>query len=152
MALPVGSIIASILSEPDFKRQTPSGEHWELADGKDVPAGALQTLMRNNAYYKVLNPNNVAKKPDLQGVFLRGKNNTRKDGHGTPNNEDLDIGLYQADDVGPHTHESKVGFANYGEPAQGAGWQGEAWTTTKPSAGLETRPRNVTVNFYIRVA
>lgn len=153
MALPVGSIIASILRPDDFKAHMPAGEHWELADGTAVPKGTLQSLIQNNAYYKLLNPNNVAKKPNLQGVFLRGKNNKRDDNKGSPNNQDLEMGAYQEDDIGPHTHTQTVGYANAAAEHQGDGWHGQGSTTTgnPDSGGLETRPRNVTVNFYIRV-
>jgi hypothetical protein len=155
--LPVGSIVASILSPSDFAKQMPKGEVWQLADGTPVPQGPLQALIRNSAEYRALNPSNVAHKPDLRGVFLRGKNAKRNDNMGNPGNVELDVGSYQSDDVGPHTHGQRVGYPDAGGADSGDRWHGEAGTQTgNPTTAtgydrLETRPRNVTVYYYIRV-
>jgi hypothetical protein len=164
MTLPIGSIVASILSSEDFNNNMPHGEHWQLADGHDCGPGELRRTIQNNQYYAALNPGNVAKVPDLRGVFLRGHNSghigdrdQRADGKG---NTDLTpIGAYQGDDVGPHAHNSRVGYADAGYTGQSVdgGWHGSGGAATdNPAADQdhprrETRPRSVTVNYFIRV-
>lgn len=164
MTLPVGSIIASILSVDDFAKVMPQGEVWKLANGDAVPHGALLNLMTNKPYYKALEKNNVAITPDLRGIFQRGQNSgyadlskPRADGHQNPDN--VDIGAYQGDDVGPHVHPILTGFQNSGSAGGGGGvWQGSGGTSSSPPTAdatyprMETRPGNVTVNYFIRVA
>jgi len=164
MPLPVGSIVASILSAEDFATVVPHGEVWKLANGEPVPHGALLNLMTNKPYYKSLIKNNVAVTPDLRGVFLRGQNsghanlsNPRADGHQNPDN--VDVGGYQDDDLGPHQHPILTGFQNSGTAGgQGPVWQGSGGTSSGPPSSdanhtrAETHPRNVTVNYFIRVA
>jgi hypothetical protein len=157
MSLPIGSIISSILDPHDFQQMRPHGETWVLANGAQLPAGPLQKLIQNNAYYEAMNPGNVAHSPNLQGVFLRGKNNDRADGRGNAAG-DLKVGTYQADDVGPHTHGYRVGYENSTSDSKGKGWNDKTGEHTKdpdPDGDHkreETRPRSVTVNFYLRVA
>lgn len=165
MTLPIGSIVASILSAEDFKTVVPAGQKWTLANGDPMPAGPLQHLLSNKSYYKALSKNNVAMLPDLRGMFLRGQNSghanlsaPRNDGLQNP--EHVDVGGYQSDDVGPHIHPQKVGYADAGVvgQAQDGCWHGRAGDSTSPPSPegghprVETRPRNVTVNYFIRIA
>lgn len=161
MTLPVGSIVASILSLEDFNSLMPRGEKWVLADG-DAASGKLQDLIENKPFYRALNIDNKARVPDLRGMFLRGHNSGRRgnespreDGHQNP--QATDMGGIQLDDVGPHVHNYGRGFDDAGRVDRGDGWYGKASGTTEPPNGdgdhprAETRPRNVTVNYFIRV-
>ena len=67
IVFPVGTIIASMLSQADFSNNY--GADWVLADGREI---STQT-----SYYKILGKKQI---PDLRGMFLRGLNEDREDG------------------------------------------------------------------------
>jgi hypothetical protein len=111
---------------------------WTLADGKAV-AGTKWASLRANAPI-----------PNLCRMFLRGKANGKRDG--VP---EVDLGIYQEDMVGPHQHDSRV---QNGGPTKDVGIQfGGNTATVGPDKlvekwnTLETRPKNVTVNYFIRI-
>jgi hypothetical protein len=162
---PIGSIIASMLTEVQFQAQNggPSPSRWILADGRSVVGSRYASLTGNS---------NV---PDLRGVLLRGKNNGRSGATGNPDG-DLTLGTYQADQFGSHNHGfSDPGHAhaltqsqifrqdNYSGGDELGAWditgssfsQGVASNTTgisfSANGGNETRGRNVTVNYFIRI-
>src|ERR1700680_4444396 len=67
---PVGSIIASMLTEAQFQRLAGTG--WILGDGRAVP---------RTAYSRITGRSSI---PDLRGMFLRGQNENRNDGLQNP--------------------------------------------------------------------
>jgi hypothetical protein len=154
--LPVGTILTSILDKEHFPC-TVAGK-WVLADGTRVPDGdRLALLVRFNlVVYAPLVRGNEIHAPDLRGMFLRGKNYERPPADGNAEG-DLALGARQSDDVGPHKHGYRVGYANAGGGGSGAQWHSAAGETTgdPTPAGtlrrLETRPRSVTVNYFVRV-
>jgi hypothetical protein len=156
---PIGTIVATVLRFDDFLRQVP-GEKWMIAHGGaiDPAVGApLIKIIENDPYYRALNPGNRACAPDLRGVFLRGKNGERNVDEGNPAG-DVNVGVYQNDDVGPHRHGANGGTPGADRTGHnGDGRYGNADTPTTdpygddPHTRKESRPRNVTVNFYIRV-
>lgn len=152
MTLPVGSIVASILTLDDFKRQMPKSEVWELADGNKLGPNALAKIIAGGGEYSELNPGNVPTKPNLMGVFLRGRDyETIPQKLRNPDGK-VKLGTYQADEFKSHHHS--YGGPN-GDNGNRAGQQ-DAWYqhreySTGDSGGAETRPRNVTVNFFVRV-
>lgn len=150
--LPVGSIIPSMLNVSEFAKEAgdpPTFDlgtsKWTLADGKSV----------SGTHYAELTGN--APLPDLRGVFLRGKNNGRQDNRGNP--DELSLGDFQDDQFQDHVHEynrggnTRDGTELYAFPANTNGGIARAPTNyiTQGKHGSETRPRNVTVNYYIRV-
>lgn len=172
--LPVGSIIASILNEADFKRlmqaEAPR-QIWELAKGQAVPQGELRNRIQNSADYSVLNPNNVATLPDFRGMFLRGlqsgrPNDGKGDDESTTGPAPRKVGSFQEDSLKKHTHVIGNTYPNYpNAPDQMADnlTHTQRVSTEYPSSprgirtgendgGVETRPRNVAVNYYVRVA
>lgn len=69
----VGDIIHSMLTEEQFILENGGG--WVLADGRDVTGSKYATVTGNTTV------------PDMRGQFLRGKNNTRSDGQENPDGD-----------------------------------------------------------------
>jgi hypothetical protein len=67
---PVGMIVQSMLTEAQF--QAINGTNWVLAAGQSVTGSQYATITGNSSI------------PDLRGMFLRGKNNSRSDGNQAP--------------------------------------------------------------------
>ncbi len=141
----IGDIVPSMLDPDDF--QAMRGPGWVLADGGSYPESRYAELTGRAAV------------PDLRGVFLRGLDHGRigEDGQGNPEGN-LALGSYQADRIGSHTHEVELGAQSSEDVDPGPVLREERKSeeeshtfTTSPSGGEETRPRNVTVNFFIRI-
>jgi len=147
---PVGTIVSSMLTpeqftwatgdntEPDLKKRK-----WVLADGRDVT---------NSDYARITGKNNI---PDLRGMFIRGKNNVRNDGKENPGGE-LDLGVYQSDELKKHSHSTVQMIHNDNidgiDSAVTHSYEHHNETRETGIIGeAETRPRNVTVNFYIKI-
>lgn len=135
----VGEIVSSMLSEAVFLKLY--GNDWRLANGDATPDGT--------AYYQVSKT-----LPDLRGVFLRGKNHDRKLS-GNPDG-DTPVGTLQYDMLKNHTHtipfSTKPGnleraFTRLNQEAE----PGVAESGLSPTGGTETRPINVTINYFIKI-
>lgn len=163
--LPVGSIVASFLTEEDFKHEMKTIAHeqvWALAGGQTIPSGRFQELIRNNQVYSALNPGNVATAPDLRGAFLRGLNGSRpNDNRGDPDGHNRQLGSYQQDAFASHDHAICPTYPNKpNAPDQDAGrrtlgsigWDGYPESRTQTKGEAETRPRNFAVNYFVRLA
>lgn len=142
---PVGSVVASMLTESQF--QTERGTHWVLADGRSVAGSKFATLFGSSTL------------PDLRGVFLRGKNNSRSDGKQNPDGE-VALGVYSADKFTSHTHDAAYIFRTTtltnldGATFNAGGNANYLGRTTSPTAaqgGNETAGKNVTVNYFIKI-
>jgi hypothetical protein len=150
--IPVGSIVASMLTESQFAQEVGDPPNfnlgtskWTLADGKPVPGTRYAALRQNEPV------------PDLRGIFLRGKNHGRNDGKG--NSQEANLGDFQDDQFEDHVHEINRGgtegshdgeyalpaYHNTGVPREPTNY------IVSGKHGNETRPRNVTVNYYIRI-
>jgi hypothetical protein len=151
-SLPVGSIVASLLPEDQFAKEVGdpptfdlNKSKWTLANGKPVSGTRYAELTKN------------APVADLRGVFLRGKNNGRADGRGNP--QELTLGDFQDDQLQDHVHEynrganTPSGTELYALPANTNAGTPRAPTNfiIQGKHGDETRPRNVTVNYYVRI-
>jgi len=153
--LPIGTILTSILDKQHFP--CTAGGTWALAAGGKIgPRTKFAILVRQNlTVYAPLVRGNDIYAPDLRGVFLRGKNYDRPLNEGNVDG-DLALGTQQADDVGPHRHSYTRGYADASNAGRGSAWHDSPSGETGDilSDGFkraETRPKNVTVNFYIRV-
>jgi hypothetical protein len=139
--IPIGTIIPSMLTQAQFNGQVGSG-YWVIADGSSCTGTAYASV---TGYVTV---------PDLRGVFLRGKNNGRSDGNQNPDG-DLTLGTYQADAFASHTHsypaDGDNGLQNNNHASNGNGTGGTNSNTVASAGGNETRAKNVTVNYFIRV-
>jgi hypothetical protein len=123
------------------------GSGWVLADGSAHP---------NSQYAQITGRANV---PDLRGIFLRGRDHGRvnADGRGNPAGN-LELGAYQADMLVAHAHDVEIAEPTTNQTA-------ELGPTVAPNrmgtevgvvqsndtGGQETRPRNVTVNYFIKI-
>lgn len=136
---PIGSIVPSMMTEVQF--QAAASDRWILADGRAVPGTQYAALIGVNV-------------PDLRGVALRGKNNGLTGSHANPDG-DLALGTYQDDQLESHTHTYLYyHFASLGDDSSTAFAEvnkNPSTGTTDPTGGNETRMKNVTVNYFIRV-
>jgi hypothetical protein len=119
---------------------------WRLADGS---AGTDE--------YKVAITQNL---PDLRGMFLRGLNVGRSDNMKDPNGSGRVAGDVQGDTLKSHNHENGeykylLRLTGIDTPEGCNDTEGEPNVTTakniKTYGGLETRPKNVAVYWYIKV-
>jgi len=141
---PIGTIVYSMLTESQFQDAViDSRASWVLADGRSVAGSAYATLTSSSTV------------PDLRGVFLRGKNNSRTDGYQNPGGE-LNLGQLQAQDIKSHTHTVSTTKPAYNPDDLPAGGLADlsvadVTNTTTATGGSESRPKNVTLNAFIRV-
>lgn len=154
--VPIGTVVAMALPVSPGPAGAPSG--WLLCDGtehpaKDYPKLSAALLALSDAY-KGTTPTHF-KVPDHRGYFLRGHNpNGPADDKGVRRV----LGAAQADDVGPHVH-SCIQSNGRGKPekdnSQSGGYvqegnvKGDA-CTVHTNGGVETRPKNISVNFLIK--
>jgi hypothetical protein len=158
IVMPVGSVVHSMLTEAQF--QAENGFGWVLARGQSVVGSRYQTITGS--------PN----APDLRGVFLRGKNNGRSTSSGNAS-ADRALGTYEGDAIrnitgGTNRNETAgTGYSGTGygavvatdfatkfqssglTPSMGRAWNFDA-SRVVPTAA-ENRPRNVTVNIFIKI-
>jgi hypothetical protein len=156
--VPVGSIKRAFLTEAQLQAQL--GTVWILADGRSTVDGTSSgTPISSTTYGTTFGATSV---PDMRGLFTRMKDN----GAGINELGDLALGSYQADNVIFHTHSIfitlgnsitsvLVGLANTGSSFAQALPAGAATVVTNlvinASVGLETAPKNVTVNNFIKI-
>lgn len=145
----VGDVVQSMLTEAQFQAERDGT--WVLADGRSVTGTKYETITGNS---------NI---PDLRGRFLRGKNNDRSASSGNASGE-VNLGTEQSDRLGSHSHrvwgKTSTG-ASYNDPLNfpASGITGEqtvgneGWFTQyiENTGAAETNPRNVTVNFFIKI-
>jgi len=134
--LPVGTIVASMLEEPQFQKA--SGKDWVLADGRTVTGTKYAGVTGKTAI------------PDLRGMFLRGENGARADGNQNPQAKLL--GDYQEDAFKRHSHTvTQPRGVDGNRSGQQDAFYGAQTSSTGVTGGDETRPRNVTINYFIKI-
>jgi len=136
----VGDIRHSILSEDQFRRL--HGTEWELLQGQPVPEDS-----ELREYWEDKNL------PDARGVFLRCANHGRNRSEGNPEGT-LPVGCYQEDEFKSHSHQHRkiqAGDNKFQSRGGNAHWLGEfEEVESSPAGGSETRPRNITVNAFVK--
>ena len=159
--LPVGTILPAIGSPEIILKQLPDSL-WVPADGRKVPRNSLYTKLTGRLVV-----------PDLRGMFLRGLNEfqeglSRSDGLEDLQGKGRKPGSFQADAFRAHHHHggypahlaSRYGIEDgnpsppgtrydFSDSAGPTGWKQAAKTNTV--GGLETRPKNVSVFYYIKI-
>ncbi|MGU9982479.1 hypothetical protein ACJ4V0_20790 [Phreatobacter sp. HK31-P] len=158
--LPIGTIVQSFLPLEIFLKLQEGNSRWVVADGSKMPDGRLRELVKREAdYFAEFHHDGSIIVPDLRGVFLRGHNQGRAD-QGDPDGEKRKIGSFQSDDLGRHDHWVSKTYPNLpNAPDKDAGrrtlgtvgWDGYEDARTKFAGGDETRPKNVAVNFFVRI-
>ena len=142
----VGQIIISVLDSATFFKKFSSDE-WMLANGQEVPTSAVD--------FRKIYGTNV---PDLRGVFIRGKNYSRNDEFKNPIG-DVPNGYVQMDEIKSHYHDFYFTLIGFGFGGHGGGDNNTVISadptrpnnSTKSTIGEETRPKNVTLSYYIRI-
>jgi hypothetical protein len=147
---PIGTIISTTVTYDQFlsinqiRNLSSSEQIWLPCDGRTVPNG-----------------NFITKTPDLRGVFLRGANviDINEVLHTNPvisnqsNPDNTKVGDFQDDIFKSHTHgylsSSRQDVSGRGSTSDFA-WNAASYTTSA-TGGSETRPRNITVIYLIRV-
>ena len=147
---PIGTIVSTTLTYEQFLRinqienLSSSEQIWLPCDGRAVPNGIF-----------------ITKTPDLRGLFIRGANimdineklHTKPVDNKYKNPNNSKIGEFQADEFKTHSHSEIKPQINNG---LGAGatqsWYGSGESIeTGDAGGNETRPKNITVLYLIRV-
>ena len=176
--LPVGTVVASVFPWLVWRTQFPdAGGRWVPADGREVVATsayarmALQAFVGENPPPELIHQSEAGGKlvvsvPDLRGVFLRGLNQNDPDREAAKlARSDLDDkrrkpGDFQADQVVSHTHSNPIAdhHSKAGTGSNSRGYWSDtenartiASTGQSPDGGKETRPRNVSVYYYIKI-
>lgn len=134
----LGEIRYSLLTPEQFQEYY--GPEWILLNGSSILNSDLHRIF------------GWAKLPDARGLFLRGKQNGRSDNNGNPDG-DLALGEYQRDMFESHTHSyTAYQFPNMGSSGKVVGvWGSSTDKSTGFAGGIETRPRSITVNIYIKI-
>lgn len=152
----IGDVVNSILDEASFQDLRGSG--WVLMDGRDITGTPLAAIIGNTL-------------PDARGQFLRAKNNGRADGQEDPDGERA-LGTQQTDRAQGHHHTylTSTGAAGSGQqfiagvsgstragqtggtpPGQDVTAPADDGVNGAPRTGLETNPKNLAVNTYVRI-
>lgn len=142
MDAPIGTILSSMLEEPQFQAQPGMGKVWVLAKGQSATGTRYAAVTGKTTL------------PDLRGVFLRGSNSdlssAEQEQRGNPDSKKL--GEYQVDDFRSHFHEAhRPGGVDGNRAGRQDAWYGGGSSNTGEKGGKETRPRNVTVNYFIKI-
>lgn len=158
----IGTIISSVLHYDDFlevngyQRTTDTRKvKWVPCDGRSV-AGSRYARTSNGSHV-----------PDLRGVFLRGANMYEVPGYNpNPNNKQLNpenkrAGEFQEDAIVNHKHTMNLfkhgyawGSANDGVSSnedRGNNQLQKKSTDENVNGASETRPKNITVYFYLKI-
>jgi hypothetical protein len=164
-AIPVGTIVASVLEYKSFLKanglETIDNEKMDIALW--IPCDGRK---ESKSKYSSYSGGNI---PDLRGVFLRGINDygvvfpgvvTVSNSQRNPENKSASE--FQTDEFMSHTHEARMS-RNYGSNTNsmaanngGTGGDnvpnsGNGIINTTSMGGQETRPKNVTVYYYIKI-
>ena len=131
-----------MLEEPQFQAQPNIGHNWVLAKGQPVVGSKYAAITGK------------ANLPDLRGVFLRSSNAdlppADQQQRGNPDAKKL--GEFQGDDFKTHTHSDLApGGRDGNRSGHQDAWYGGGGGNTGAAGGAETRPRNVTINYFIRI-
>ncbi|UOX33119.1 hypothetical protein LXD69_13860 [Flavobacterium sediminilitoris] len=159
---PVGSIITSILDWNSFSQITEnvSSSAWDASKSKWAPADGR--TISTSKYTRKTGRSNT---PDLRGVFLRGLNqfdpfytNQVSEQQKDVDGQNRVAGDFQKDIFESHFHTTEkltLGHRNHGYPASEdldpGNWAGYLQLKTDSKGGSETRPKNVTVYYYVRI-
>ncbi|MEO5646532.1 MAG: hypothetical protein ABIQ91_03590 [Candidatus Paceibacterota bacterium] len=163
---PIGTVIASVVDFETFSAKTknfgtlrifsPIKSKWAPCDGRNVVGSKYQIYWSGNLGSKL---------PDLRGLFLRGLNKFAMDektsgvteSSQNPDEPSTKFSV-QKDMVGAHTHLATINTSVViRTKGAGSGDSGDQTApinptiTIKENNGKETRPKNISVYYYIRI-
>ncbi|MCW3127796.1 MAG: hypothetical protein JWO03_3454 [Bacteroidetes bacterium] len=161
-SMPIGTIVSSFLNSDQFKRAVrvtgdwDDQSEWNPCDGR---------LAGNSEYKKLSDRVNV---PDLRGVFLRCVNtidpsNQTHIPDGQKNDEEPAFGVLQKDafQIHAHAYTGRHLEADGGGGFNGSGfdsnsnhngaWEGGYTSSNSGQSKFETRPKNLSVFYYIKI-
>ena len=140
---PVGTVIQSMLSLAQF--QGLMGVGWVLMNGQSCTG---------STYASITGATTV---PDARGTVLRCKDY----GVGRNSSGDTALGTYQDDAFQDHQHVSTYDFGDEGGTSRNQGssagtrnWNSRTSLASQSGSGKtasETRVKNITVNFFIKI-
>lgn len=149
----VGEVIVSVLQPVDFRKIY--GPDWAVLDGQNVTSQPIAKYLPTQ-----LRTEDSTFLPDARGRFLRMPNHGES-GDGRDTEGDRHVGHFQADTIAKHGH-SYSGIQRGGGDRRGgragndrfsALLTNEHATLTSGVVGKEeTRPANIAINYYVRVA
>ncbi len=156
----LGQVIYSILNED--KIQKIYGKEWVLMAGQTE--SDLGIRAEQESVFKYLDSNvyglKTNKLPNPSGLFFRisGNSKPKCTGSQNPNTADCSanpsdqtIGSYQGDSFRSHRHKSEGKWARVlGGGGDAVGYPGHKSNTTA-TGGNETRPKNLTVNAFVKI-
>lgn len=139
----VGDIKISLLTPDRFRSL--HGDVWVLMDGgEDI--GNIQSGNSHATIYEL----GIDRLPDARGKFLR-MNNNGITGVAYDPDTSRSLGSYQADEFKSHVHSNGIQLGDIVD-----GWGDRRPYTnasnTGAAGGAETRPKNISVNFYIKIS
>lgn len=166
-AVPIGTIVASLLPPEVFEAKAEPIGAWKFANADVIdrtPLGDFIVINSNRYAPALLDAHSDPVLPDLRGVFLRGMEH---DGTGTgtrvDNRGDTEsgrrIGSYQRDSFLTHHHKYLAGVRAEISDSSGnlrVRRDNDAKANSEDieppgSDNSETRPRNVTIFYYVYV-
>lgn len=154
--VPLGTIVASTLNYEKYLHLYSNDTYaaqktkWVPCDGRSVSGSAYAREIQANV-------------PDLRGRFIRGANQMWSTGEPTldaktANPDALLVGAYQPDALQDHRHDVPKSGATHPDTdrfaAGDSGYpngQAESLGAKSANVSSETRPKNVTLYFYIRI-
>ena len=151
----IGQIKASMLTEAQF--QSTAGTGWVLCDGRSVAGSEYESVTGNSTI------------PDLRGSFIRGKKNGVSNPL-APSVPETALGDSQPTRITTHEQNYQVISHNFAEHYTVGGILtresgGDRFGVTDPAveptidiiantigeSATESRPRNVTMNWFVRI-
>ena len=168
MAVPLGTIIASMLDPEAYAREVgdpfpfePARSRWAPADSRSIEGSDLARKAEQRNWRLPHNGRDEPTAVDLRGVFLRGLNRfddamgQRHEDAGDPNGAGRIAGSWQPDGVKAHGHPVPAarGRGSGGISSRKSGPAGTAGIEVASATygAAETRPRNVAVYYYVRI-
>jgi hypothetical protein len=147
-SVPVGTIVASLLTPPQFAKAVGDPDNFDVTKSKWIFAGQQPKTVPGTDWAATTGNAEI---PDLREIFLRGQNNGR-----FPGVEEIKLGDYRPDVVGPHYHNQVIHRDSGPDDAVGINFSKPSFQPKEDlikgwNIGGENLPKNVTVNYYIRI-
>lgn len=152
----IGEIVTSILDVEEFERQY--GPDWALMDGRELRNKPLIAFLSTSLKNPETGKTHL---PDARGKFLR-MNNNNASGEDYDPDDQRSLGSEQSDELKSHSHTQHERRPGSNCCKEGARW-GDIFVNpsndripapipTEETGGAETRPKNISINYFIRVS